>query len=166
MPEHESFFNPEFWVGVAFLGFIALLMYYKVPGLISKALDDRASTVRKELEEARKLRDEAAALLADYKRRQAGAQAEADAILARAKQETTALAAESMASLTEMLARRTKLAEDKIARAQDQATSEVRAAAIEAAVSASHGIIGSKLSGDAGHDLVHRSIADVRGKLS
>ena len=60
MPEHESLFNPEFWVGVAFLGFIALLIYYKVPALISKALDDRSDALRKEIEEARKLRDEAA----------------------------------------------------------------------------------------------------------
>lgn len=164
--EGESFFNAEFWAGVAFLGFIALLMYYKVPGMVTKALDDRAATLRKELEEARKLRDEAAALLADYKARQAGAQKEADAILERAKQETAALAAESKASLSEMLARRTKLAEDKIARAQDQATAEVRSAAIDAAVNAAHGIIGTKLSGDAGHDLVGRSIADVRTKLS
>lgn len=164
--ENESLFNPEFWVGVAFVGFIALLLYYKVPGLVAKALDDRAAQVRKELDEAHKLRDDAAALLADYKKRQAGAQAEADAILTRAKQEATALAAESRASLTEMLARRSKLAEDKIARAQDQATSEVRAAAIEAAVTASHGLIGAKLSGDAGVDLVNRHIADVRAKLS
>jgi F-type H+-transporting ATPase subunit b len=105
-------------------------------------------------------------LLADYKKRQAGAQAEAEAIFARAKQEATALATESKASLSEMLTRRTKLAEDKIARAQDQATSEVRAAAIEAAVAASHSVIGSKLSGDAGADLVNRHIADVRAKLS
>ena len=164
--ELESFFNPEFWVGVAFLGFLALLIYYKVPGLVAKSLDDRADMVRKELEEARKLRDEAAALLADYKRRQAGAQQEADAILARAKQEAATLAAESKASLSEMLARRTRLAEDKIARAQVQATAEVRAAAIEAAVSAAHGIIGNKLGGEAGADLVGRGIADVRGKMS
>jgi len=166
MPEHESFFNPEFWVGVAFLGFVALLIYYKVPGLVAKALDDRADMVRKDLEEARKLRDEAAALLADYKRRLAGAQHEADAVLARAKEEAAVLAAESKTSLTEMLARRTKLAEEKIARAQGQATAEVRAAAIEAAFTASHGVIGSKLGGDAGSDLVNRSIADVRAKLN
>jgi F-type H+-transporting ATPase subunit b len=164
--EHESFFNPEFWVGVAFLGFLALLIYYKVPGLVAKALDDRATLVRKELDEARKLRDEAAALLADYKRRQAGAQQEANAIFARAKQEAASLAAESKASLGEMLARRTRLAEDKIARAQGQATAEVRAAAIEAAVSASHEIMGTKLSGDAGADLVNRHIAQVGAKLS
>lgn len=164
--EHESFFSPEFWVGVAFLGFLALLIYYKVPGLVAKALDDRAAAVRKELDEARKLRDEAAALLADYKRRQAGAQVEADAIVDRAKAQSAAMAAETKASLTEMLARRTKLAEDKIARAQDQATADVRAAAIEAAVTASHTIIGEKLGGNAGADLVTRHIADVRAKFS
>lgn len=165
MPEHESLFNPEFWVGVAFLGFLALLMYYKVPGLIAKALDDRADALRKEIEEARKLRDEAANLLADYKRRMADAQKEADAIVDRAKQEAAALAAESRTSLAEMLARRTKLAEDKISRAEAQATADVRAAAIEAAVGASHGVIASRLNGDAGHALVNKSIGDIKGKL-
>ncbi len=165
MPEHESLFNPEFWVGVAFLGFIALLIYYKVPGLVAKALDDRADALRKEIEEARKLRDEAANLLADYKRRQADAQKEADAIIDRARQEAATLAAESRTSLTEMLQRRTKLAEDKISRAEAQATADVRAAAIEAALGASHGLIGKRLNGDAGHDLVNRSIGDLKGKL-
>jgi F-type H+-transporting ATPase subunit b len=164
--EHESFFNPEFWVGVAFLGFIALLLYYKVPGMVGKALDDRADAVRKELDEARKLRDEAAALLADYKRRQAGAQKEADVILERARQESAALAAESKASLTEMLARRSKLAEDKITRAGAQATAEVRSAAIDAAVGAAHGVIASKLSGDAGASLVNRGIGELKARLS
>ena len=165
MPEHESLFNPEFWVGVAFLGFIALLIWYKVPALVTKALDDRADILRKEIEEARKLRDEAANLLADYKRRQADAQKEADAIIDRARQEAATLAAESRSSLAEMLQRRTRLAEDKISRAEAQATADVRAAAIEAAIGASHGLIASRLNGEAGHNLVNRSIGDLKGKL-
>ena len=165
MPEHESFFNPEFWVGVAFLGFVALLMYYKVPGLIAKALDGRANALRKEIEEARKLRDEAANLLADYKRRLGDAQKEADAIVEHAKREAAMLAAESRASLTEMMQRRSKAAEDKIARAQAQALADVRSAAIDAAVGAAHGVIGAKLTGQAGHDLVGRSIGELKGRL-
>jgi len=165
LPEHESFFNPEFWVGVAFLGFVALLMYYKVPGLIAKALDGRADALRKEIEEARKLRDEAANLLADYKRRLGDAQKEADAIVEHAKREAAMLAAESRASLTEMMQRRSKAAEDKIARAQAQALADVRSAAIDAAVGAAHGVIGAKLTGQAGHDLVGRSIGELKGRL-
>lgn len=166
MPEAENMFgNPEFWVGVAFLGFIALLLYYKVPALITKALDARAETLRKEIEEARKLRDEAANLLADYKRRQGDAQKEADAIIDRAKQEAAALAAETRASMADMMQRRTKAAEDKIARAEAQAMADVRAAAIDAAVGAAHGVIGSKLTGQAGHDLVGRSIGELKGRL-
>ena len=165
MPEHESLFNPEFWVGVAFLGFIALLMYYKVPALISKALDDRSDALRKEIEEARKLRDEAANLLADYKRRLGDAQKEADVIVDRARQEAATLAAETRASMTEMVARRSKAAEEKIARAEAQAMADVRSAAIDAAVGASHGVIGSKLTGQAGQDLVGRSIGELKGRL-
>jgi F-type H+-transporting ATPase subunit b len=163
--EHESLFNPEFWVGVAFLGFVALLLYYKVPALVGKALDARADAVRKELEEARKLRDDAANLLADYKRRQGDAQKEADAIIDRAKQEAVALAAETRSSMTEMMQRRSKAAEEKIARAQAQAMADVRSAAIEAAVGAAHGVIGGKLTGQAGHDLVGRSIGELKGRL-
>jgi F-type H+-transporting ATPase subunit b len=164
--EAESLFsNPEFWVGVAFLGFVALLLYYKVPALVSKALDARAETLRKEIEEARKLRDEAANLLADYKRRAGDAQKEADAIIERAKQEAAALAAESRASMTEMMQRRTKSAEEKIARAQAQAMADVRSAAIDAAVGAAHGVIGSRLTGQAGHDLVARHIGELKGRM-
>lgn len=164
--EHGSLFSdPTFWVGVAFLGFIALLIYYKVPALVTKGLDGRSEALRKEIEEARKLRDEAANLLADYKRRQADAQKEADAIIDRARQEAAALAAESRTSLTEMLARRSRLAEDKIARAGAQATADVRVAAIDAAVGAAHGIIGGKLKGGAGSDLLHKSIAEVKARL-
>ena len=165
MPEHESLFNPEFWVGVAFLGFIALLIYYKVPALITKALDDRADALRKEIEEARKLRDEAANLLADYKRRLGDAEKEAGAIVGRARHEAAVLAAETRTSMAEMVARRSKAAEEKIARAEAQASADVRSAAIDAAIGASHGIIGSKLSGQPGHDLVVRNIGELKGRL-
>ena len=101
--EGDVFSKPEFWVGVAFFGFVGLLIYYKVPGLIGKALDDRADRIRQELDEARKLREEAQALLADYQKKRQAAEEEAKAIVDQAKREAESLAAETRKNLAESL---------------------------------------------------------------
>lgn len=157
--------TPEFWVGVAFLGFIGLLLWKKVPAMAAGSLDARADSIRKELEDARKLKQEAQALLADYERRRKEADKEADAIIQQAKTEAKALAAETQASLKESLERRTKLAEDKIARAEAQATAEVRTAAIDAAIAAAEKLIGAKLNGAAADGLIEQNIRELKGRL-
>lgn len=158
--------NPYFWVLVSFLGFIALLMYYGVPGLIGKALDARANAIKAELDEARRLREEAQALLSDYQSKAKAAEQEAKSIIEQAQREAEALASESQKALAESLERRFKLAEEKIARAEAQAVSEVRAAAVDAAVMAAEKIIAGKVSGNAGAGLIDEAIKDLKGKLN
>lgn len=118
--------NPQFWVLVAFLIFVGLVLYYRVPAMIGKMLDERAEAIRKELDEARRLREEAQALLADYQKKAKEAETEAKSIIDQAKTEAETLAAEARKALAENIQRRSKLAEDKIARAEAQALSEVR----------------------------------------
>ena len=159
------FETPEFWVAMSFLGFVALLLKYKVPALAAKALDQRADDIRKELDDARRLRTEAQALLEEYRRKHGEAQQEADAIIAAARKEAEQIAAETRKGLTETVERRTKLAEEKIARAEAQAVADVRAAAVDAAVAASRHLIGARLSPQSGAGLVDRSIAELGSKL-
>ena len=104
------FFLAEFWVAVAFVAFLLVLVYYKVPSLIGKALDDRAEAIRKELDEARRVREEAQNLLADYQRKHRSVSDEAEAIVVQARQEAEAFAQETRRNLQETLERRTKLA--------------------------------------------------------
>lgn len=158
--------NPYFWVLVSFLGFIALLMYYGVPGLIGKALDARAEAIKTELDEARRLREEAQALLNDYQAKAKAAEHEAKSIIEQAQREAEALAAESNKSLTESLERRSKMAEEKIARAEAQAVSEVRAAAIDAAISAAEKLIAGKVAGGASASLIDEAIKGLKTKLN
>ncbi len=155
----------EFWVFVAFVVFFAIILWKGVPSVIGKALDARAEAIRKDLEDARKLKDEAEKLLADYERRRKAAASEAEAIVAQAKSEATALATETRNALKESLERRTKLAEDKIARAEAQAAADVRAAAVEAAVSAAERLMGTKLDAAKAGSLVDQSIKDLKAKL-
>ncbi|MBU2531864.1 MAG: ATP F0F1 synthase subunit B, partial [Alphaproteobacteria bacterium] len=70
------FATPEFWVAIAFIMFIGVLLYYGVPRLIGKALDDRADAIKKNIDDARKMREEAQALLSEYQRKAAEAENE------------------------------------------------------------------------------------------
>ena len=158
--------TPEFWVAIAFLGFVGLLVYYKVPALVGKMLDDRAAGIARDLDEARRLREEAEALLAEYKGKTRAAEDEAKSIVDQARREAEVLTNETRQSLAEMLERRTKLAEEKIARAEAQAIADVRSAAIETAVAASQRILQGKVTPDAGGALIDQSIRELRAKLN
>lgn len=161
----DFLYDPATWVAVATILFVVLVLYLKVPGKIGEALDSRANEISDELEQARLLREEAQALLANYQRRTANAEQEAEDIIERARTEAEQLAAEMKASMEEQVARRTKLAEDKIAQAEAQAVQEVRASAVDVAISASRKVISDSLSADKAQELVARSITDVSNKL-
>jgi F-type H+-transporting ATPase subunit b len=156
----------EFWVAVAFLAFLLILAYYKVPAMIAKALDERAAGIRKELDEARRLREEAQALLADYQKKHRIAGQEAEAIVEQARREAEAFAAETRKSLTETVERRRKQAEDKIARAEAQATEDVRAAAVDMAIAAAEKILRDKAAGAGGSALIDESIRSIKTRLN
>jgi F-type H+-transporting ATPase subunit b len=160
------FAEPEFWVAVGFVIFVAVLVYVGVPKMMTKALDDRAKRVQDELNEARRLKEEAQKLLAEYQAKQRQADDEAAAIVAGAKAEAERFAAEAKAKMEEFVARRSKMAETKIAQAEAQAVADVRAAAAEAAVSAAEKILTDSVKGKVADDLLARGIGDVKTKLN
>jgi F-type H+-transporting ATPase subunit b len=159
------FVDPETWVAISFLLFAGLLLYFGVPGMIAKVLDARSSAIARELEEARKLRQEAEAILADYKRRTDNAQAEADAILSQAEREATAYAKEARTAFDEMIARRLNLAEQKIKLEEEKARKEIRAQAAELAVAAAEQLIERKVSGKIAEDMITTSLDRIKKRL-
>ena len=161
------FDNPEFWVLIAFLIFAGMLVSMKVPATVGKALDDRAVGIRKDLDDAARLRKEAEQLLADYQRKAREAERQRPSRSSRPpEREAENLAAETKKALAKSIERRTKLAEDKIARAEAQAVSEVRATAVDVAVSAAETLLKAKLAGATATGLVEQSIRDLKGKLN
>ena len=157
--------EPEFWVAVAFVIFVGVLAYFGAHRMLVKGIDDRRERIKAELDEARRLKEEAAALLVQYKQKQQEAEREAQAIIAGAEAEAERLAAEVEAKLEELVARRTRMAESKIAQAEAQALADVRSAAAEAAVSAAEIILSRSAKGKVADALVSRGIADLKGKL-
>ncbi|HMJ43800.1 MAG TPA: ATP F0F1 synthase subunit B [Pseudolabrys sp.] len=158
--------DAEFWVAVAFVLFVAGMGYLGVHKMMAKSLDERADKIKAELDEARKLKDEAAQLLAEYQRKRQQAEVEAQDIIAGAKAEADRLAIEAKAKIEEFVARRTKMAETKIAQAEAQATADVRAAAADAAVAAAEKILTQETKGQLAGELIAKGIDDVRKKLN
>jgi F-type H+-transporting ATPase subunit b len=156
----------EFWVALGFLVFLGLLGYMGAHRKIAQSLDDRAQRIKAELEEARKLREEAAALLAEYRNKRQQAESEAQSIIESARGEADRLAAEAKEKVEEFVARRTQLAETKIAQAEAQAASEVRNAAADAAVAAAEKILAAETKGKLAAALIAKGIEDVRKKLN
>ena len=152
----------EAWVAVAFVLFLGILVYVGAHRRVIDGIDQRQARIKAELEEARRLREEAQALLVEYQRKRHEADCEAEAIIATANAEAERLAAEGKTRLEDFVARRTKMAETKIAQAEAQALADVRSSAADAAVAAAEKILSTTAKGKIGDDLLARGIADLR----
>ena len=162
----ELLLEAEFWVAVAFVIFVLILLRLGVHKKAVTALDTRAARIASELDEARKLRDEAQAILAESEKKRRQAEQDAQDIIAGARAGAERVAAEAKAKAEEFVARRTAMAQQKIAQAESQAVAEVRAAAAEAAVAASEKVLTQTVQGKVADDLIGQGIRDVKTKLN
>ena len=158
------FADPEFWVLLAVVVF-AIVVWKPVRRAVIGTLDERAMRIRDELEEARKLRDEAERLLADYRQKEREAEADARAIIAHARDEAERIAAQSARDLQQSLERRQRLAEERIAQAEAKALDEIRAAAVDVAIAAAREVIVSQLDERRGAAMLDAAIAALPQRL-
>ncbi|WP_319530111.1 F0F1 ATP synthase subunit B [uncultured Cohaesibacter sp.] len=154
------------WAFIALVVFLGIVIKMGVPSMITSALDKRAKSIEDELDQARRLREEAQALLAEYQRKAREAESEAEEIITLAKREAEAMEKDAKVKITEYVARRTKQAEDKIAQAETQAVAEVKGVATDIAIKAAEKILAKQMAGQTGTDLLQTSIAEVGGKLN
>jgi F-type H+-transporting ATPase subunit b len=160
------FAQPETWVAIAFVILMALFAWLGIHRTVLTALDHRAQRIKAELDDARRLKEEAAKLLADYQARRASAEREAQEIVTNARAEAERIAAEARTRMEDFVVRRTKTAESKIALAEAQAVADVRAAAAEAAVTAASTVLSQSVKGPVADDLLAKGIAEVKAKLN
>ena len=158
--------DPETWVAIAFVILMGLFAYVGVHRTVLKALDNRSARIKAELDDARRLKDEAAKVLTEYKTRRASAEREAEEIVSGARAEAERIAAEAKAKMEDFVARRTKTAESKIALAEAQALADVRAAAADAAIAAASSVLSKTVKCKVADELLSKGIAEVRQKLN
>lgn len=157
--------EPEFWVLAGLIVLVVALWRAKVPGMATKALDDRAAKVQAELDEALRLRQEAQALLAQIKTQREHTEHLAAEMLANAQTEAKRFSEEAKAKLEDQIKRRQAMAERKIANAQAQAEAEVKAAAAELAAQIAESVLTSRLQGLKSDPLIDRAVEQMANKL-
>ena len=158
-------FDATFFALVAFSIFLIALVLLGVPGMILSALDARSQAIAKELHEARRTREVAEKLLADYQAKHARAEAEAKTIVETAKEQAAAVAEETRQSMMAAMARREKQVDDRIANAETKAVDEVRAAAAEAAVAAAERMIRDRMNDDTQAALIEEGVGEMKRKF-
>lgn len=158
--------SPEFWVAVGFVIVIGILVWQGVPRLIGTMLDARAAAIRAELDEARRLREEAVVLLAGYRAKAAAAEKEAESIVSEARAEAERFSNEARMHLRTQIERRTQMAKDKIAQAEAQAMADIRKTAADVAASAAEKLIAARIDEKRSATLVDSSIKDLTDRLN
>lgn len=158
--------NTDFIVLLAFLLFIAILVYYRVPQLVGGLLDKRAEGIRADLAEARRLREEAQEIYASYERRQREVKTQAEEIVANARREAVLEADKAKKALQLSIERRLKAAEEQIASAEGDAVRAVRDLAIQTAISAATEILGQQATAEQRGAGIDQAIADVERRLN
>ena len=160
-----SLANTDFVVLIGFLLFIGVLVYLKVPGLLGQKLDERAASIRSDLDEARQLREEAQKVLASYERKQKEAQEQAGRIVEQAREEAEQAAVDAKEEIKRSITRRLQAAEDQIASAEARAVRDVRDQAIAVATAAARDVIAKQMSAADGDALIDAGIGEVEAKL-
>ena len=158
-------FDESFFVALAFAAVVAAFLYLKLPQRLLAALDAKSTEIANELEQARKLREEAQALLADYETRRKSAEQQAEVILTEARETAQRLAEESRTAMRAQLERRTLQAESKIARAEEHLVGEVRAAITRLAVDAAAHLIETGMSAQQANALIEQNISELKDRL-
>ena len=157
--------DATFWAMIALFIFIGVVIYMKVPGMIAKALDERAAKIRNDLDDARRLREEAQQLLVEFQKKRKEAEKEAADMVAAAKRESDLIIEEAHKKTEEYVARRAALAEQKIGQAEREAVAEVRSLAVDVATEAARIVLAGKLDAEAAGRLFKDSVKAVQSKL-
>ncbi len=161
----DILYDTYFVVALAFVLFVGLLYRYRVQDLLFRALDDRADRIRRELEDAKRLREDAQTLLASYERKQKEVEGHAADIVARAKEDAKLAAEQAKKDLAVSIERRMKAAEDQIASAESAAIREVKDKAVSIAVAAAAEVIAKSMNAEAANARIDAAIDEVGARL-
>lgn len=153
-------------VAASFLAFVAILYYYGVHRFLGGMLDTRADRIRHELDEARRLREEAQKTFAEFERRRGDVEVQTREIIEHAKVEAENAAARAKEELQRSIERRLKAADEQIAMAETAAIRQVKDRAAQIAVAAAAEVMAAKMTGDISDRLVDDSIATVGNRLN
>ena len=127
-------FDATFWVAVSFLIFVGVLFYFKVPQKILITLDESINKIKKDIEEAEKLKEEAKNVLSDYEAKLDKSKIEIDLIIKNAQKESESNIIKINDQFHKVFENRKKMAEEKIKQMKLQAKKDIKNYSVEVAI--------------------------------
>jgi len=158
-------FDATFFVAVSFFLFVGFVIWIGLPRSILNSLDERSLGIQKELNEARKLHEEAQSLLAKEKRKLEKCDIEVQEILKRASEQALLLSEISKKLLEEEVIRKQKQADLKITQARDEAIREVRSKAVDLSVLIAKEYLRDNIDDQISSDIIDKSIEELKSNL-
>ncbi|WJW80216.1 ATP F0F1 synthase subunit B [Bartonella sp. TP] len=164
MTEHSNLIigTDAFWALVALIIFLIILCFLKVPSIITAKLDKRAQDIAAELNEARRLKEEAQQLLSEYQQQRQDAELKAKEIVAAAKREAKQISSDMRQASQKYLAQRTKLAEEKISLAEEEALKEVKQKAIDISANLSKNFLSNVMTEKKRQELFDAGLEELK----
>ena len=159
------FHDTNTWVLLGFLIFVGFI-YKRAANIVTTKLDERAENIRKQIEEARTLREEAQAMLAQYQRQQRDAEKAAAELVSEAKVQAEHILKQAQVDAEAAAERQKKMAEARIAQMEAHAVTEIRAVAAEVAVQATRSLIEQKVDAKKAGDILADSIEKLPSRIN
>ena len=140
------FSDPATWVLVAFILFVSLALILKAPSMIAKLLDDQIKNIRNELDEARKLKEDANSLLAEYERKIKSTKDETEKIISQAEITAKVYEESTNKKVEEYLIRSEKQSLDRIKQTEKAAIDKISEEIINISINTSEKIISDNMT--------------------
>jgi len=134
-------FDATFWVAISFFIFLGVLFYFKVPQKVFGALDESINKIKKDIDEAEKLKEEAKNILSEYEAKLSKSKVEVDLMIKNAQKESETNIIKINDQFHSIFENRKKMAEDKIKQMKLQATKDIKNYSVEVAIIALEKII-------------------------
>ena len=158
----DFFYQPSSWVFIAFIIFISITIYLKVPNMVTKLLDEQINKIRNDLDDARKLKEDANSLLAEYERKIESANKEAENIINQAKKNSKVYEENSNKKIEEFISRSEKQSIEKIQQAQKSAINKINEEIINKSVEAAEKIISRNMNDQNNNKLFESSVNQIK----
>tara|TARA_A100001011_G_C14216561_1_gene802309 strand:+ start:783 stop:1400 length:618 start_codon:yes stop_codon:yes gene_type:complete len=160
-----SLANTDFVVAISFFIFIGILIYFKVPRIIINLLDNRANTIRSEIDEANKLLEEAKSLLAKSEREHKENILRAAEIIKSAENTSKKLLEDSKSDIKLAVARKLETAKKQIESNEKSVVNSIRAEIVEAAFKLAEETLVQKLDKNKSNQITKLAIEEIGSKL-
>ena len=158
----DFFYQPASWVFIAFIIFISIAIYLKVPNMVTKLLDEQISKIKNDLDDARKLKEDANSLLAEYERKIDSANKEAENIINQAKNNEKLYEENSNKKVEEFISRSEKQSIEKIQQAQKSAIKKINEEIVNKSVEVAEKIISKNMNDQNNNKLFESSINQIK----